>query len=69
MKRLNLQLFRIKNKLTQKEMADRLKIGRSTYNGIESGKRDCTLKFFNNLQKEFDVKDEDMWELTKKEDE
>lgn len=67
--RINLKLFRIKNRLTQNEMADRLNISRSTYVNIENGKSDCTLKFFNSLQREFGIKDEDMWELTKKGDE
>lgn len=69
MERLNLKVFRVKNKLTQVEMAEKLKISKATYIAIEKGQRDCTLKFFNGLQREFNIDDADMWELTKKEGE
>lgn len=69
MKRINLKLFRIKHNLSQQEMAQRLKVGRSTYVDIEHGKRDGSIRFFNTLQDEFQLTDDEVWVLTKKEGE
>ncbi len=69
MKRINLKLFRVKQKLSQQEMAERLKVGRSTYIDIENGKRDGSIRFFNQLQDEFQLTDDEVWNLTKKEGE
>ncbi len=69
MKRINLKVFRIKQKLSQNEMAKRLNVGRSTYVEIENGKRDGSIRFFNNLQDEFQLTDDEVWNLTKKEGE
>ena len=69
MKRLNLKLFRIKHKLSQLDMAKRLNVGRSTYVDIESGKRDGSIRFYHALQDEFQLTDDEVWSLTKKEGE
>lgn len=51
--RLNLRLLRVKNGLTQDQMAERLGVTRSTYSNIESGKSNGRMSFWLNLQKEF----------------
>lgn len=68
-RRLNLIIFRKKQNLTQNEMADKIKVARSTYCLIESGKNDGSLRFFMKIQETFNLSDEEMWALTKKEGE
>ena len=64
--RTNLKLFRVKQHLTQEEMADRLGCARVTYSAIEKGTRNGRDYFWNALQQSFDIPDEDMWLLKKK---
>ena len=61
--RLNLKLFRIKNKLTQLQIAEMIGCSRATYSFIESGKRGGTHNFWSSLQRAFDVPDEEMYPL------
>lgn len=68
-KRLNLILFRTKHNLTQHQMADKINVARSTYCLIESGKSDGSLRFFNRIQETFNLTDDEVWSLTKKEGE
>lgn len=64
MRRINLKIFRIRQDLTQTEMAERLKWDRVSYCAIESGKRDPSITFFYRLQEVFNISDDQMWELT-----
>ena len=62
MARTNLKVLRVKNHLTQTEMAE--KIGgykRQTYAAIENGKRDGRTGFWKDFQKAFAVTDSEMW--------
>lgn len=61
--RTNLKLFRVKNVLSQDEIAAKIGCTRATYSSIESGKRDGRLAFWIEFQKAFNVPDADMWAL------
>lgn len=63
--RLNLKVFRVSKNMTQGEFADRVGVDRATYSNIELGKRSGKTEFWNNLQKEFDVPDSEMYGLMK----
>lgn len=65
MKRKNLKFLRIKNDLTQEQMAEKLEVCKATYNFVETGKRQGNTEFWQNLQKAFDVPDEEMFKLMK----
>lgn len=65
--RLNLKLLRVKQGLSQKEFAEKLETSITTYNYIESGRRFGNLEFWNNLQKTFNIPDEEMFKLMKTE--
>ena len=65
--RTNLKLLRVKNHLTQDQMACECGVSRCTYAGIESGRVRGADKFWTALQNRFGVADAEMWELTKDE--
>lgn len=64
--RTNLKLLRVKHHLTQEQMAERIGCTRVNYSTIESGVRNGRDYFWMCLQKAFDIPDEDMWKLKKK---
>ena len=63
--RTELKLIRVKNHLTQKEIAERLDITQTTYLAIEKGRRRGSEEFWINLQREFNIPDEKMYSLMK----
>lgn len=63
--RTNLKVFRIKNKLTQTDMSEKIGCTRATYSAIESGVRCGRPFFWSQLQKAFNIPDESMWKLQK----
>ena len=65
--RTNLKVFRVKQHLSQEEMAEKIGFSRGAYTAIESGKRDGRQSFWMALQKAFDISDEQMWALKKNE--
>ena len=65
--RRNLKVFRVKNDLTQNEISERIGCTRATYSSIENGKRAGRRAFWNDLQKAFNVSDDEMWALMKNE--
>ena len=65
MKRKNLKLLRVKNDLTQEQMANKVGVCKATYNFIEIGKRQGNTEFWNRLQKVFNIPDEEMFKLMK----
>ena len=69
MKRINLKIFRIRQGLTQADMAARVGCARDAYCAIEAGKRDPSVNFFCALQDAFGIPDEKMWELVLRESE
>lgn len=69
MERINLKLFRVKNKLSQEEMAQRIGCIRSTYAAIENGKRTGRQHFWREFQRAFSIPDEDLWGYMKTDEE
>lgn len=65
MARTNLKVFRVKQHMSQEEMAAKIDFQRSTYSAIESGKRNGRRAFWIELQKAFNIPEADMWELMK----
>lgn len=63
--RTALKQFRIGVHLKQSEMAEKTGVCRTTYGFIEKGKRDGSAEFWANLQKAFNVPDEQMYQLMK----
>lgn len=51
--RTNLKLFRVKNNLTQEEIAEKIGCIRATYSAIENGKRTGRNNFWDDLQVAF----------------
>lgn len=65
--RTNLKLFRVKQCLSQDEIAAKIGCTRATYSSVESGKRDGRLAFWHDLQKAFNIPDSAMWALLRNE--
>lgn len=63
--RTNLKIFRIKQNMTQGEMAEKIGCSLNQYSTIERGVRNGTITFWQNLQKAFGIEDSELWELTK----
>ena len=63
--RTNLKVFRVKNGLTQGEIAAKIGYTRATFSAIESGERDGRDTFWKALQKAFNIPDSEMWGLKK----
>lgn len=68
-KRTALKVFRVKQKMTQAEFAEKLGYSRSQYALIEQGNRNGTQDFWLKLQERFSIDDCAMWELMKVDDE
>lgn len=66
MKRYNLKMYRMKQGLTQKEMATKLGISKSNYVSIELGLTDPSFKFLQRFSEVFNYSD--VWDLFKKGD-
>lgn len=63
--RTALKQFRIGQHLKQAEMAEKIGVSRAAYGYVENGKRGGNFEFWDNLQKAFNVADEDMYKLMK----
>lgn len=61
--RTELKVLRVKNQLTQKELADKVGVSLTTYNLIENGSRRGSVKFWQTLQQEFNLEDGEVWKL------
>lgn len=66
--RTNLKLLRIRNHLTQDQMAVECGISRVTYSAIEIGQRRGGAEFWQAVQNRFGIADAEMWGLTKDEE-
>lgn len=66
--RTNLKLFRVKHKLTQQDMADRMGYSRATYAAVEAGTRDCRTTFWNKLSEAFAIPASEVAELMRNDD-
>lgn len=65
--RTNLKVFRVKNRLSQQEISDKIGCQRVTYSAIENGKRNGRQTFWKDLQNAFSIPESEMWELMKDE--
>lgn len=63
--RINLKVFRVKNKLTQAEIAEKVGVSRQVYANIEKGRNGGSTEFWGNLQRAFGIADEEMYSLMK----
>lgn len=66
MKRYNLKMFREKQHLTQKGMADKLGISKSYYVGIELGNNEPSFRVAEAIDKNFHNLYDDIFVLLKK---
>ena len=66
--RTNLKLFRVKQRLTQGEVAERIGCSLNQYSMIERGARNGTVVFWQKFQQAFNIEDSELWELTKVEE-
>lgn len=55
MSRTELKLFRVKNGLSQEQIAEKLGYSRGHYARFENGEADTTLRFLKALEKAFDI--------------
>ena len=69
MERTNLKLLRVKNKMSQEDMANKIGCTRATYSAIEIGKREGRRTFWLDFQKAFNIPDGDLWGYMKKDEE
>ena len=69
MERTNLKVFRVKLKLSQEQIAEKIGCRRATYAAIESGKRNGRQSFWVELQKAFNIPDDELWGLMKRDNE
>lgn len=67
--RTNLKIFRIRQKLSQAEMAEKIGCRRSTYSAIEQGTRNGRLSFWDALKTAFDLPDTEIGGLMKNDEE
>ena len=61
--RTNLKVLRVKQHLTQAEIATKLGVSYATYNLIEQGKRKGSTEFWQQIQELFNLTDAEMWQL------
>lgn len=64
--RVELKVFRFKQKITQKEIAAKTGVSVATYNLIENGKRRGSQEFWLKLQSEFNLDGNEVWKLQTK---
>ncbi len=69
MSRTELKLFRIKKKLSQEQIAEKLGYSRGQYARFESGDADMTLRFLQALETAFGLSYEEAKALTKRDKE
>lgn len=65
--RTELKVLRVKNHLTQDEMAKKIGVTRVNYSAIEQGRNGGSLDFWDKLQTAFNIPDEEMYALIKPE--
>lgn len=68
MERINLKIFRIKNLLTQEQMAKKIGLSRNSYLMLESGKRDFKISTLKKFKKAFNLTEDEMIKLIEKGD-
>ena len=59
----SLKVLRVRNGLTQEEMARKLAMSRQAYAKIENGLGDGNISFWSRVQRTFNISSEEMWDL------
>lgn len=67
--RTELLVFRKRHKLSQEQIAAKIGCSRISYASIENGKRKGSQEFWLAFQEAFNVPDQDMWGLMKRDEE
>lgn len=57
----SLKVLRVREGLTQEEMARKLTMSRQAYAKIENGQGDGNITFWSKVQREFNISSEEMW--------
>lgn len=63
--RTRLKLLRVGRNQNQEEAAKSVGVSRSYYGLIESGRNNGSHKFWNSVQRVYNIPDSEMWEVTK----
>lgn len=67
--RVNLKVLRVSKNMSQSEIAKKLGVTITYYAYIERGLRDGSHEFWNKLKETFNIPENEMWSLMKKEEE
>lgn len=59
----SLKILRVRQGLTQEEMARKLTMSRQAYAKIENGLGDGNITFWSKVQRIFNISSEEMWDL------
>ena len=59
----SLKILRVRQGLTQEEMARKLTMSRQAYAKIENGLGDGNITFWSKVQRTFNISSEEMWDL------
>lgn len=59
----SLKMLRLKNGLSQEEMAQKLGMSRQNYGLIETGKAPGNIRFWGKVQKTFNLSGTEMWSV------
>lgn len=62
--RTELKCFRVKQKMTQAQFAEKIGVGRALYGAIENGARNGTLAFWEKFKTTFDIPESEIWRYT-----
>lgn len=63
--RQDLKIFRVKQNLTQQQLAEQMGVSVATYNLIENGTRRGSQEFWLKLQQTYKLEDGDVWKMQK----
>lgn len=63
--RQELKLFRVKQNLTQQQLAEQMGVSVATYNLIENGTRRGSQEFWVKLQQTYKLEDGQVWNMQK----
>lgn len=62
--RTELRVFRVRQKMTQAQFAEKIGVGRALYAAVENGSRNGTLAFWEKFKNAFDIPESEIWRYT-----
>lgn len=62
--RTELRVFRVRQKMTQAQFAEKIGVGRALYAAVENGTRDGSLAFWEQFKNAFDIPESEIWRYT-----